>query len=161
MGDSDITPKNSDDGILDAWIQIAIFVGAAILVNIFIYVFGYVKTTMYAKIKSNKWFPPGIIVGLIWIIIFGFLGYSHYLVWKEVGGVSVASVAIIVFAVYALFYPIIAFGRERRAKFMDFFALILAFVVALLVIEKSVNAFYYLIPLLVWASFVNLLELYY
>ena len=38
-----------------------------------------------------KYIPPGYIVGSVWIILFGFLGYAHYLLYKLDNGISIAS----------------------------------------------------------------------
>jgi tryptophan-rich sensory protein len=117
----------------------------------------------YNSFKRNPLLPRGWMIGVIWIIIFGFLGYSQYLVMKENDGWSVASVAIIVAAVFCLLYPVFIYigargdpvKSEKYARVINLLSLIVAFVLGLLVIRESDSAFWFILPLLVWASYVN------
>jgi tryptophan-rich sensory protein len=71
----------------------------------------------------------------------------------------VASVVIIVFAVYCLLYPFLVSGSEKRARLMNYIAFVLAFVVGLLVLEQSQTAFYYLIPVIAWTGYINFVDM--
>ena len=154
-----------------AWSQILLFVGICLIVNIVSWYFRMwnTKGMEYSKYGHNKLLPPGFLIGLIWPVIFGFFGYAHYLTYsanksKEHpnGNHSVASVSIIVYAVYCLLYPFLvnnyAPGFEHRARILNFFALIFAFIVGILVLQKSQTAFYYIIPVIVWTGYVNLAD---
>ena len=116
--------------------------------------------------KYNSLLPPGWMIGLIWTIIFGFLGYAQYLVMKDNNKWTLGSIAIIVVAVFCLLYPVLIYlgargdpdKYEKYARLINLLALILAFVLGLLVIRESEGAFLFLLPLIVWASYVNLAD---
>ena len=48
---------------------------AAIIMNGIIYTFGINKYS--EKNKINPYIPPGYVIGTIWVIILGLLGYLH------------------------------------------------------------------------------------
>jgi tryptophan-rich sensory protein len=109
--------------------------------------------------NSNKLLPPGYIIGIIWIIIFGLLGYVHYQLYMLKNKSNIASWFVILFIIFSLAYPLLTNGlqEDKTAFLLNLITLILAFILALLVIVKSVKIFYYLIPLLLWASYVNII----
>lgn len=150
--------------MLTAWTQIAIFVSAAILVNLVAWYFKLWKNA-YPECK-NSFLPPGWFIGLVWPILFGFFGYAHYLTYKagksdeidSEGGYSAASIAIIVFAVFCLLYPFLVNHSYKRARILNLLSFVLAFVVGILVIQVSEDAFWFLIPVIVWTGYVNLAD---
>jgi tryptophan-rich sensory protein len=141
-----------------AWFHILIPIIFAILINYLIYYFGLNYSSK--KIKSSI-LPPGYIIGLIWIIIFGLLGYVHYLLYKLKNGFNIYSISIIALLFFCLAYPFLTSGlQQKNATILNLITLIFAFIVALLVITQSINAFYYIMPLLIWASYVNISDVY-
>ncbi len=161
--------------MLDWSIFILIFVTICIAGNIILWRNNLYGKTEDSSFTRNPLIPRGWIIGIIWVIIFGFLGYSMYLLIKhnkeeheflyghEGSGFSVASIAIIVVAIFCLLYPVFIYigGRgdpvksERYAKIFNLIALILAFVLGLLVIREDEDSFLFILPLIVWASYVN------
>lgn len=157
------------------WVFIAIFIVICLAGNIILWRTNLMGKTPETSFVRNRLLPPGWAIGAIWVIIFGFLGYSMYLLIKhnkeeseflygdEGSGFSVASIAIIVVAVFCLLYPVFIYigargdpiKSERYAKIVNFIALILAFVLGLLVIREDESAFWFVLPLIVWASYVN------
>ena len=73
--------------------SILIPVITAIIMNGIIYMFGINKQDNKSII--NPLLPPGYIIGSIWIIIFGLLGYVHYLLYKLKNGISFTSLFLI------------------------------------------------------------------
>jgi tryptophan-rich sensory protein len=120
-----------------------------------------------SSFRKNALIPPGWMIGLIWIAIFGVFGYTQYLLLKENDGkFTLASIAVIVVAVFCLLYPIfiyiLARGNpekyDKYARLMNLVSLIVAFVYAIIVINESDAAFWLTLPLLVWTSYVNLAD---
>jgi tryptophan-rich sensory protein len=161
--------------MIEWWIIVLIFVVIALVSNIILW-----RNNLYGKspessFSRNRLIPNGITIGLIWTIIFGFLGYSLYLLLKhtkeennflygkEGSGFSVASISIIAVSLFCLMYPVLIyiFARgdpvksEKYAKVINLIALVLAFVLGLLVIREDEKSFLFILPLIVWASYVN------
>jgi benzodiazapine receptor len=144
---------------LDWYWFVIIYVGVCIISNIVLWK-GFSTSNSF---KHNPLLPPGWMIGVIWTIIFGFFGYAQYLVMKEMGKWSIGSIAIIVAAVFCLLYPILIYigargdslKYEKYARLINLLALIVGFTLAILVIRESEEAFLFLLPLLVWVSYVN------
>lgn len=98
--------------------------------------------------------PKGYYVGIIWIIIFIFLGNAHYILYKK-SKVSVASIFLIMVLIYCISYPIVTQLDQKKGKIMNTISLILSSILMLVVYNESIEAFYYTIPLFIWTSFVN------
>jgi tryptophan-rich sensory protein len=104
--------------------------------------------------------PGGGIIGFIWIVIFGLLGYSHYLLYNLKQRPNLGSICIILFIIFSLCYPFLTGGLKMNnvSLLLNLITLIFAFSIGLIVIVESKKAFYYLIPLLLWASYVNYVD---
>jgi tryptophan-rich sensory protein len=149
--------------MLSAFVIILLFVLAAVVVNIFSYYYGWGKTMSQSdrwNIYQNKLVPPGFAIGFFWTAIFGFLGYSFYLLVRENdGNLTVGSIFILGYGIFALAYPWLTWkAREKNANVINYISVVLAFVVSLVVITEYTQAFYYLLPLLIWVSYVNLTD---
>jgi tryptophan-rich sensory protein len=137
--------------------HILIPVLAAIIMNGIIYTFGINKySEKTEKNKINPYIPPGYIVGSIWVIILGLLGYLHYLIYKKYEAITFTSLLIIFVILFCISYPLITGLKVKTGLLFNLITLILAFILALFVISESKIMFIYLIPLLVWASYVNI-----
>ena len=146
----------------------------AIIINIIIFTYGWNrinKTTeektegktegkMY---KRNKLLPPGGIVGIIWMILFGLIGYVNYslLTMKNKTQITyLTSGYLILFIIFCLSYPFLTNGlQEKNAYVLNGITLVLSIILFILVYIQSKTTSYYLIPLLLWASYVNLIFL--
>ena len=117
------------------------------------------KFRLNKRLSSQKYLPPGYVIGLIWTILFATLGYVHYRLYTLKNKANYGSLAIVFFICFSLFYPVANAIHENYAYFMNLISLILSFVVSLVVLMYSKNIFWYLIPLLIWVSFVNLVML--
>jgi tryptophan-rich sensory protein len=122
----------------------------AVVMNGWIYSVGLNK---YSKSeRKSPLIPPGYVIAVIWTLLFGLMGYTHYLLGNFR---SVASLALVGLIGFCLAYPLITGLRVNSGLLMNLAALVLSFIVALLVIQESVYAFYWLIPLLAWTIYVN------
>jgi tryptophan-rich sensory protein len=110
--------------------------------------------------SPQKYIPPGYIIGTIWTIIFALLGYVHYRLYTLHNTINYGSVSIVLFILVSLVYPLINAMNEKYGYFLNLISLILSFTVSLIVMMYSKHIFLYLIPLLLWVSFVNLVILY-
>jgi len=134
--------------------NVAIPVIISIIINGIVYSQGWNKNKQ--KNIKNPLIPPGYFIGPIWIFIFALLGYAHYLLYKLKKGFSIASVSIVLLFLFCMAYPFLTFGlKEKNGLILNLMTLILGFIVSLIVIVQSVNIFFYFIPLLLWASYVN------
>lgn len=108
--------------------------------------------------KINDYLPPGPIIGLIWTIIFGLLGYAHFILYSNKKWF--ASKSIILLLLFCICYPLFTSGLSnlKIGNVLNSLTLILSFVVSIIVFDASTKAFKYMIPLLVWASYVNLAD---
>jgi tryptophan-rich sensory protein len=139
------------------YIHILAPVVAALLMNGLIFSQGW----KIAKSKNpNPYIPPGGIVGLVWMILFGLLGYVHYRLYSENKNRSTtASIAIILFILYSLaYYPIlVVFGSNPNAfSILNLGALLFAAVITALVYQENVALLPYMAPLMAWTGYVNL-----
>jgi tryptophan-rich sensory protein len=144
-----------------AWVQIVIFVVVALLANALWYFVGVYKSSKGVWCKGSL-IPPGYIIGIVWTVIFGALGYAHYLTYREgndgEGGFTVASIAILVVALFCLLYGVAVYYLPEYIKLLNVTSLVLAFTLGILVINESEAAFWYVLPLIVWSAYVNMAE---
>jgi len=133
--------------------SILIPVITAIMMNGIIYTFGIIKKN---KSIRNPLIPPGYVIGTIWIIIFGLLGYVHYLLYKLKNGISFTSIFLIFVFLFCISYPLITGFKEKSGLLLNLITLILAFILGMLVIIESKYIFLYIIPLILWAAYVNI-----
>jgi tryptophan-rich sensory protein len=130
------------------WVHVLTPILAAMLMNGIIYGTGLRSASSTRTLSS---LPPGYIIGAIWAILFGLLGYTHYLLPDG----SNASWSIVGFIVFSLLYPIFTGLDARRGLPWNLAALVFAFVVTIFVAMESPTLLYYLLPLLAWVIYVN------
>ena len=128
----------------------------AIAMNAIMYTFKLNKN----KPRELLFLPPGYVIGAIWTLIFALLGYVHYLLYTLHNKPNFGSVSIVLFLLFSLFYPVINALDPKYGYFLNLISLILSFIVSLIVMRYSIHIFKFLIPLLVWVSFVNMIMLY-
>jgi tryptophan-rich sensory protein len=141
----------------------------ALSMNSIIYIFGINKISEQKdkqkdtqKDKQNseyfKLFPPGYVIGIIWTIIFGLLGYAHYLMYKLKDRINIGSVSIVLVIIFCLLYPVITSLKFTYGLLLNLITLIISFVLGFIIILESKYIFLYIIPLIVWASYVNVVD---
>ena len=129
--------------------HVLIPVFSAIAMNVIIYAFGWNK-----NMKRDDDLPPGYIIGTIWTVIFALLGYVHYRLYTLKNKTNFGSASVVLFILFSLAYP--ALISSINGCFLNFISLILSFALSLIVMMYSRHIFLFMIPLLVWVSFVNL-----
>ena len=156
--------------MMSAFGIVMLFITAAIVINFVSYYFGAWKSGSITsseaglarpwKLYQNKLIPPGFVIGLVWVFIFGMLGYCFYKLTDKNGGVvSFAGIAILIYGVFALAYPLLTYGtREKNANVVNYIAVVGALVLGIIVIEEDTGSFYFLLPLLLWVSYIGLTD---
>jgi tryptophan-rich sensory protein len=122
----------------------------AVAMNGWIYAIGLNKYSN--RDRANPFIPPGYIIAVIWTVLFGLMGYTHFLLHNPN---SVASWSLVGLIAFCLAYPLITGLRVKSGLLLNLVALVLSFVVSMLVLKESVYAFYWLVPLLLWTVYVN------
>ncbi len=132
----------------------------AIFVNIIIFVFGINNSS---KNINNKFSKYGYIIGIIWTIIFGFIGYTYYLLYKESNKYfTPGTITIILYIIFALSYPFITARFIKLTGILNIISLLFACILTIIVVneywmkKKSFKILFYLLPLLLWLLFVNI-----
>ena len=136
--------------MLSKYLLIFLFSFLAIMINVIIYSNNWLNT----KPQISKYLPPGYIVGSIWVLLFGILGYilfrlHHYS--------SFASISIYIFVLFSVLYPFIT--KLSPGSLSDMFnkiAFLLACTVCFLVYSENSGLVIYLLPLFSWITYVNI-----
>ena len=113
-----------------------------------------------SKKELTTLLPPGHVIGIVWTIIFAFLGYVHYLLYKLNNKRNYGSASVVILILFSLTYPLINAMNKKNGFFLNLISLILSFLVSLIVMMYSKYIVLFMIPLLVWVSFVNLIVFY-
>jgi tryptophan-rich sensory protein len=125
------------------YIHILVPIILAIVLNFYIYTQGWNN-------EKNTKLPPGYIIGSIWIIILGLLGYTHFLLYP-----SAYAWFIVLTILYCLSYPFLTSGLQNTDNSIyNLIALLLAIIVTIIMYYKS--NIIYAIPFLLWTFYVNI-----
>jgi len=139
----------------------------AVFFNIIFYAIrAYNKTNvkMLSNSPNNKFTKYGYIIGIIWTIIFGFIGYTYYLLYKVSNKYfTPGTIAIILYLIFALSYPFTTSRFTKLTDILNVVSLLFACILTIIVgneywitsKKKSLNILFYLLPLLLWLLFVN------
>ncbi len=139
------------------WPLIVLPVALAVVVNAIIFARGWQSSN---DSQRRPLLPPGWAVGLIWLVVFVFLGLAHYSVARARGLFCVSSIAIALTVGFCLAYPFVtrAFEDERRVRALNVSTLVLAALTAIAVSHQHLRALPALLPLLTWATYVSLTD---
>lgn len=129
---------------------------AALIMNGIIYIF---KLNKDNKELDNYFIPEGYIIGIIWTLIFALLGYVHYLLYTIDNKINIGSISVIILMLLYLLYPLIIAFKKKYFKLVNLISLILGYIVSLIILGYSKYIFIYMIPLLAWISYVNIVYL--
>jgi len=137
------------------YIFIPIFL--ACIVNLYIF-----KNDLYKKNdERNKYLPQGYIIGIIWTIILGLLGYVCYLTPYK----GILSRVIVFTIVYCLLYPILTSKLDNSESIKyNLIGLLLAFILFILIILKYKQKnmiFIYVLPLLFWNIYICIITIFF
>lgn len=125
---------------------------ASLVMNVFIYTVFKKSSQQSSNEQSRKFLPPGYVIGIVWIVILGILGYVNYMLHMQKDFVSLALVVCIILACLA--YPIYTRNFQELVKVGNSANLIFAFSCTVIIAMRSVNVIPYMIPLLLWNSYV-------
>lgn len=123
----------------------------AILANTIIY-----SLNINKKPKYNTYIPNGIIVSIIWIILFGLLGYLYYLVQNK--NLKLSQISIIILFIFCLSYPFITRFKKDISRTLNIIAFILTMITTIIINEQMTTAVIYIIPLLTWSLYVAITD---
>lgn len=133
----------------------AAFVATPVLVAVIMNVVIYARGWNQNSGERNILLPPGPVIGAIWIVLLGLMGFATNLSRADPLVLS----AFIVLMVVCLLYPVYTQGlRTNSGDVGNVISLIAGFVTAILATARVPKALFYLIPTLVWASYVNLVN---
>jgi tryptophan-rich sensory protein len=105
---------------------------------------------------QRKYLPPGWVIGVIWTIILGILGYLLFISKQH----KVTYFAIAGLILFILAYPFLTNKFVENTKLLDTITLILSVLVAtLLFFQKGMVL--YMLPLLAWVVFIKYTDSYY
>ena len=114
-------------------------------------------TGMNARGKKNKnpWLPPGYVIAIVWIVIFGLLGHVYcHVERKTTRWFIVATIA------FCLSYPLITGLRVSRIEMvMNALTLVIAIAGTMLVYYDKKKLVGWMVPFVAWATYVNMATL--
>jgi len=93
--------------------HIGIPVIMTVIINGIIYSTNVRMYTSPSTEKSIVQLPPGYVIGSIWIVLLGLLGYVHYLLYKINNKISFECFFLEVFILFCLSYPFITQFQEK------------------------------------------------
>ena len=130
-----------------------LFPAAAVAMNGAIALTGW---TTAPRVPPNPYIPPGWIVGSVWVVLFALLGW----VYGQLKNVAVRA-AVLAFTGFCLAYPVITSVLSARGvRFLNLLTLVGAFSVTLAVMGASTRLWMACLPLLAWATYVNMTDVY-
>ena len=115
-------------------------------------------TSWYPTLVKPPFTPPGFYIGLIWIVLFGIMGISLFLFWRDSSGGQATRSALYFFAAQLIFnilWSAAFFGT--RSPINGLFVIAILWVLILITIIKFMplnrTAALLLIPYIIWVSF--------
>ena len=105
---------------------------------------------------QRKYLPPGWVIGIIWTIILGILGYLLFMSKQH----KVTYFAIAGLIGFILAYPFLTNKFVENTKLLDTITLILSVLVAVMLFFQK-GMVLYMLPLLTWVLFVKYTDSYY
>lgn len=68
---------------------------------------------------------------------------------------NISCVAIIIIIIYTLAYPFITLGKNRiQIEFLNIIYILITYIIFLLVLSENSNASVYILPLLLWITYI-------
>lgn len=136
---------------------ILVFILVAILGNIF---FNNESDTQSEIEIDNKYLPAGYLIGAIWVIIFGILGYIYTKINLNKDKYCYSRFSIMLFVVICFMYGPFTTGKSSRfIKNYNYIAFLLLCLLTYILSFNVQKYYIYLIPLFLWVGYVSLLTL--
>jgi tryptophan-rich sensory protein len=151
---------------MNIYFYILIPICLAVIINTFMYS-NYSKNTnkelTTETSTNNSYLPPGYVIGIVWTILLGLMGYVYALLEKKSSknkSYGLQKLAIIFLILFCLCYPIFTRNTSLRfSKNYNYATLLVVCIVYGIIYQVSFQIAYYLIPLLCWVFYVNLITL--
>ena len=125
------------------------------IINIFIF---RTKNKSLIKSRKLKYLPPGGIIGIVWIILLGLLGYIYSLIDNKNKSMNIQKILLILLTIFCLSYSVLtANSTIRFSKNYNYLTLLFVLIVYYSIYTKYHEISYYLIPLLCWVLYVNII----
>jgi len=137
---------------------IIFFMIIALFGNIF---FNNQETTNSEIEIDNKYLPQGYIIGYIWVMIFGILGYIYSNINTRKDTKYINRMSIMFFIALCLMYGPITYGKSSRFIKNYNYAAFISLCILTYILNKNVKkCLLYLVPLYIWIGYVSLLTLF-
>lgn len=150
---------NRADVLKNPYVHVLAPVVAAAALNGFIYSSRqtlFQGQTLFQVQNPVQGLPPGYVIGAVWLVLFAFMGYAHYLLYSSKGRLTAGCVAIELLFVYSMLYPFLTGLRPKAGLVFNLLALVGGFLTAGFVLRESDAALAFVAPYLLWAFYVNL-----
>jgi hypothetical protein len=115
-----------------------------------------INVKMNYRVSNNRFLPPGYVIGIIWIVLFGLLGYINYILYKEQKLVGYFLIILLLFLYISYPYITRKYSNKKYIEFMNRLSLIITIFISIYIFKISKKAFYFMIPVLLWLMYVNL-----
>ena len=123
----------------------------AMIMNALIYKY----KLLYTNIKNPN-LPPGYIIGTVWIVILGILGYVHYQLYKSANYHETPMSKYIIFVIlFCISYPILVYIFPQISRLLDVVTFILAIYLIVTITPKYQI---YISPFFLWSFYVMITE---
>ena len=127
------------------------------IINIFIF---RKKNKNLIKSRDLKYLPPGAIIGSVWIILLGLLGYIYSLIDNKNKSMNTQKILLILLTIFCLSYSILTANSTKRfSKNYNYLTLFFVLILYYSIYTKYPKISHYLIPLLCWVLYVNIITL--
>lgn len=131
--------------------NIVLFLSVIIPIVLLMSINYYMK---YYEIILDEGYSEEYILLGIWAILLGFLGYAYYLMRN-----NISSIAIIIIIIYTLAYPFITLGKNSiQIESLNIIYIIITYIIFLLILSENSNASLYILPLLLWITYIFIIS---
>ena len=141
-------------------LNVALAVGAALIMNGVIFLFGWDSTTDHAP---QPWFePPGWVVGVVWLVLFSLMASARWTLNSyTIIGVVRARAMITLLIISCLLWPFysIAIGSLVGGLVGNIITIAIAIVAIVYAWPRSRDAALFILPVVLWLSFATLIIL--
>lgn len=151
---------------MNTYFYILIPIILAIIINAFMYSNNSKNTNQELTIKNStntSYLPPGYVIGIVWTILLGLMGYVYALLEQKSSkntSYGLQKISMIFLILFCLGYPIFTRNASLRfSKNYNYATLFVVCIVYAIINQVSRQIAYYLIPLLCWVFYVNLITL--
>lgn len=131
-------------------------VGTPILLAIAVNAIVFYYWDSKSRQKEKRSPLPGAFIGIVWVILFGLLGYSRYLLVSS--GAMYESYVVTFVLVFCILYPFYTNGMSVNIALANTISFIVIFCGAIVVYSASTTAFAYYVPTMLWVAFVNMMD---